>query len=65
VESFVVIEPKNPVMHPQQNQSLQYFLTSLAGIARALDDFGYRDEAIRLARVKEDLETKVLQQKKE
>jgi hypothetical protein len=60
MESFVVVEPKNPVMHPQQGQSLQYFLSSLAGIARALEDFGYRDEAVRLARVKEDLETKVM-----
>lgn len=65
MESFLVIEPKNPVMQPQQGRSLQYFLTSLAGIARALEEFGYRDEAIRLARVKEDLEAKVLQQKKE
>ena len=28
-----------------QNHSLPYFLASLAGIARALEDFGYRDEA--------------------
>jgi hypothetical protein len=65
MESFLVIEPKNPVMDPQQSQSLQYFLTSLAGIARALEDFGYRDEAFRLSRVREDLETKVTQQKQE
>jgi hypothetical protein len=42
-----------------QNHSLPYFLASLAGIARALEDFGYRDEASRLFRVKEDLETKI------
>lgn len=65
MEPFVVIEPKNSVMHSQRAQSLQYFLNSLAGIARALEDFGFRDEAIRLARVKEDLETKVLRQDKE
>ena len=35
------------------------FSGSLAGIARALEDFGYRDEANRLFRVKEDLETKI------
>lgn len=59
MEPFVAIEPKNSVMHPERGQSLQYFLSSLAGIARALEDFGYRDEASRLFRVKEDLETKI------
>jgi hypothetical protein len=47
------------VMDPQQGHPLQYFLASLAGIARALEDFGYRDEAGRLFRVKEDLEMKI------
>ena len=58
-------KPKNPVMEPQHSQSLQYFLASLAGIARALEDFGYRDEAGTLFRVKEDLETKVTLPRKE
>jgi hypothetical protein len=47
---------------PQCNQSPQYFLTLLAGIARALEDLGYRDEAGRLFRVKKDLGTKVMPQ---
>jgi hypothetical protein len=52
-------------MEPHQAHSLQYFLASLAGIARALEDFGYRDEAGQLFRVKAKLETKVLPPKKE
>ncbi|MEO8896448.1 MAG: hypothetical protein ABI450_11265 [Rhizomicrobium sp.] len=43
-------------LHPPQ--SLQYFMASLAGIARALEDFGYDDEAGQLLRVKDVLETK-------
>lgn len=42
----------------QPRQSLQYFMASLAGIARALEDFGYEDEAGQLLRVKTVLETK-------
>ena len=52
-------------MKSHQTHSLQYFLMSLAGIARALEDFGYRDEAGQLFRVKEKLETKVSPPKKE
>ena len=43
-----------------QTHSLSYFLSSLAGIARALEDFGYRDEANELFRVKRELENKIL-----
>ena len=59
MEPVAAVEQKNPVMDPQQGHPLQYFLASLAGIARALEDFGYRDEAGRLFRVKEDLEMKI------
>ena len=45
--------------------SLPYFLASLAGIARALEDFGYRDEANELFRVKRELENKILPTEKE
>ena len=38
MEPVAVVEPKNPVMRPHQGHSLQYFLASLAGIARALED---------------------------
>ena len=48
-----------------QNHSLPYFLASLAGIARALQDFGFHDEAMELFRVKQDLENKILPSKKE
>ena len=65
MEPFAVVQQKNPVMEPQRTQSLQYFLASLAGIARALEDFGYRDEAGRLFRVKKDLETKIVSPKRE
>jgi hypothetical protein len=43
-----------------QTHSLPYFLSSLAGIARALEDIGYRDEAAELFRVKRSLEDKIL-----
>ena len=65
MEPFAVVQQKNPVMEPQRTQSLQYFPVSLAGIARALEDFGYRDEAGRLFRVKKDLETKIIPPKRE
>lgn len=45
-------------MKTVQGHSLRYFLVSLAGIAQALEDLGYRDEAGRLLGVKQDLETK-------
>lgn len=48
-----------------QTHSLPYFLASLAGIARALEDFGYRDEANELFRVKRELEDKILPAKKD
>ena len=48
-----------------QTHSLSYFLSSLAGIARALEDFGYRDEANELFRVKRELENKILPTKNE
>ena len=48
-----------------QNHSLPYFLASLAGIARALEDFGYRDEANELFRVNRELENKILPSQKE
>jgi hypothetical protein len=38
--------------------SLEYFAASLAGIARALDDFGYRDEARQLFQIQKTLEEK-------
>lgn len=59
MESRLVLQQKNPMMDPHQSHSIQYFLASLAGIARALQDFGYRDEAGQLFRVKEELEIKV------
>ena len=40
--------------------SLRYFISSLAGIARALEDFGYHQEAETLFRVKRELENKIL-----
>jgi hypothetical protein len=46
-------------MDPQVIHSLQYFLASLAGIARALDDFGYRDEARQIFQIRAGLESKV------
>jgi len=52
-------------MRKAQGHSLRYFLVSLAGIAQALQDLGYRDEAGRLFRVKQDLETKSPPGKKE
>jgi len=48
-----------------QTHSLPYFLASLAGIARALEDFGFRDEANELFRVKQSLESKLLPSKDE
>ena len=48
-----------------QTHSLPYFLASLAGIARALEDFGYRDEPNELFRVKRELENKILPSQKE
>jgi hypothetical protein len=48
-----------------QTHSLPYFLASLAGIARALEDFGYHDEANELFRVKRELENKILPSQKE
>jgi hypothetical protein len=48
-----------------QTHSLPYFLASLAGIARALEDFGFRDEAKELFRVKQSLENKLLPSEKE
>ena len=49
----------------RQTHSLPYYLASLAGIARALEDFGYRDEANELFRVKRELENKILPSQKE
>lgn len=63
MEPFVADEAESNVKDPQRGQSLRYFLVSLAGIAQALEDFGYRDEASRLVRVKEDLETKIAPRK--
>ena len=65
MEPCPVLQQKIPVMEPDQSHSIQYFLASLAGIARALQDFGYRDEAGQLFRVKEELEIKVAPRKKE
>lgn len=47
-------------MESHEVPSLHYFLASLAGIARALEGFGYRDEAKQLSRVKEELEAKIM-----
>jgi hypothetical protein len=47
-------------MDTQTAHSLQYFLASLAGIARALHDFGYRDEARQIFQVRAGLESKVM-----
>ena len=58
-------EQKNKMKETPQNHSLPYFLASLAGIARALEDFGYRDEANELFRVKRELENKILPSQKE
>lgn len=57
---FLVVEQESQMMGSDQDPSLQYFLASLAGIARALEDFGYRDEAGQLFLVKERLETKIV-----
>ena len=65
MEPVSVVEQKSQVMESNQTHSLQYFLASLAGIARALEDFGYRDEAGQLFRVKQELETKVTSSKKD
>ncbi|MGH6828819.1 MAG: hypothetical protein ACREFW_07905 [Rhizomicrobium sp.] len=43
----------------QEKHSLQYLLASLKGIARALEDFGFREEAGELFRVERELERKV------
>ena len=48
-----------------QTHSLRYFLASLAGIAPALDDFGFHEEAKELFRVKQNLENKLLPSKKD
>ena len=40
MEPRSVLQQKIPVMGPNQGDSIQYFLASLAGIARALQDFG-------------------------
>ena len=58
-------EQKNKMKDTPQTHSLPYFLASLAGIARALEDFGYRDEANELFRVKRELENKILPTEKE
>lgn len=58
-------EQKNKMKETPQTHSLPYFLASLAGIARALEDFGYRDEANELFRVKRELENKILPSSKE
>jgi hypothetical protein len=58
-------EQKNKMKDTPQTHSLPYFLASLAGIARALEDFGYRDEANELFRVKRELENKILPSQKE
>lgn len=42
-----------------QSHSLPYFLASLAGIAQALEDFGYHGEAQKLFGVMHELEKKV------
>jgi hypothetical protein len=65
MEPGPVLQQNIPMMEPNQSHSIQYFLASLAGIARALQDFGYRDEAGQLFRVKEELEIKVTSLKKE
>ena len=62
---IVIGNQKNKIMESHEVPSLQYFLASLAGIARALEEFGYRDEAGQLFRVKNDLEAKVASPKKE
>ena len=48
-----------------QTHSLRYFISSLAGIARSLEDFGYHKEAEELFRVGRALEDKILPSKKE
>lgn len=52
-------------MESHEVPSLHYFLASLAGIARALEEFGYREEAGQLFRVKKELESKVAPPKRE
>jgi hypothetical protein len=42
-------------MDHQTAHTLQYFLASLAGIARALDDLGYREEAGKIFQVRMSL----------
>ncbi len=64
MEPLAALEAQSNMKDPQPGQSLRYFLKSLAGIAQALEDFGYRDEATRLFRVKQDLESKIAPQEK-
>jgi len=42
---------------PHIVHSLQYFAASLGGIARALEDFGFREEALKIFQVKGRLES--------
>lgn len=56
---------KSELMESHEVPSLHYFLASLAGIARALEEFGYREEAGQLFRVKKELESKVAPPKRE
>lgn len=65
MERWSAAEQKNKMKETPQTHSLPYFLASLAGIARALEDFGYRDEANELFRVKRELENKILPSQKE
>lgn len=50
---------EGPVKEAPQSHSLPYFLASLAGIAQALEDFGYHGEAQKLFGVMRELEKKV------
>jgi hypothetical protein len=63
MESWPAYEQAKPMKETPQIHSLRYFISSLAGIARALEDFGYRQEADELLRVKRDLENKILRAK--
>jgi hypothetical protein len=65
LDFLAAVNEKSQLMQSHELPPLHYFLTSLAGIARALEDFGYRDEAVQLFRVKKELEEKVTPRKRE
>jgi hypothetical protein len=58
MESVTVVEPTDELMKPQPIPSYQEVPISLARIANALEDSGYRDEVRQSFRVREDVESR-------